>query len=249
MVDRRHARMYRDEKNRWIIANARSRNGLWARIQEVSLGRGVLSVRRTAVFLQGALTGSADPRVNEAGAADFTTADCPLPGTFQRLHPRPFLSSCRRTGCSSSRQPDHVGSLQLLSISGDEVFVVLIELIQPTYLLPVAVVGFGGLRSVRAHEQHFVVDVGLTGTISGLQLGREFLKDLAADDSAFPGPVNPERENRDPALPSSRQWLVELLPAWARIPFPSIPMKPLERLFGPCSLSVHLVTVYFLGPP
>jgi pSer/pThr/pTyr-binding forkhead associated (FHA) protein len=40
MVNRRHARVYRDEKNRWIIANARSRNGLWARIQEVSLGRG-----------------------------------------------------------------------------------------------------------------------------------------------------------------------------------------------------------------
>jgi pSer/pThr/pTyr-binding forkhead associated (FHA) protein len=40
MVDRRHARVYRDEKNRWIIANARSRNGLWARIQEVGLGRG-----------------------------------------------------------------------------------------------------------------------------------------------------------------------------------------------------------------
>ena len=40
MVDRRHARVYRDEKNRWIIANARSRNGLWARIQEVALGRG-----------------------------------------------------------------------------------------------------------------------------------------------------------------------------------------------------------------
>ena len=40
MVDRRHARVYRDEKNRWIIANARSRNGLWARVQEVGLGRG-----------------------------------------------------------------------------------------------------------------------------------------------------------------------------------------------------------------
>jgi pSer/pThr/pTyr-binding forkhead associated (FHA) protein len=39
-VDRRHARIYRDDKNRWVIANARSRNGLWARIQEVSLGRG-----------------------------------------------------------------------------------------------------------------------------------------------------------------------------------------------------------------
>jgi pSer/pThr/pTyr-binding forkhead associated (FHA) protein len=40
MVDKKHARVYRDEKNRWIIANARSRNGLWARIQEVGLGRG-----------------------------------------------------------------------------------------------------------------------------------------------------------------------------------------------------------------
>ncbi|MGP0063275.1 MAG: FHA domain-containing protein [Isosphaeraceae bacterium] len=40
MVDRRHARLYRDEKNRWVLANARSRNGLWARIEEVSLGRG-----------------------------------------------------------------------------------------------------------------------------------------------------------------------------------------------------------------
>jgi pSer/pThr/pTyr-binding forkhead associated (FHA) protein len=40
MVDRRHARIYRDDKNRWIIANVRSKNGLWARIQEVALGRG-----------------------------------------------------------------------------------------------------------------------------------------------------------------------------------------------------------------
>jgi len=40
MADKKHARIYRDEKNRWIIANARSRNGLWARIQEVGLGRG-----------------------------------------------------------------------------------------------------------------------------------------------------------------------------------------------------------------
>jgi pSer/pThr/pTyr-binding forkhead associated (FHA) protein len=40
VVDRRHARVYRDDKNRWVIANARSRNGIWARIQEVSLGRG-----------------------------------------------------------------------------------------------------------------------------------------------------------------------------------------------------------------
>jgi pSer/pThr/pTyr-binding forkhead associated (FHA) protein len=40
MADRRHARLYRDDKNRWAIANARSRNGLWARIEEVGLGRG-----------------------------------------------------------------------------------------------------------------------------------------------------------------------------------------------------------------
>jgi pSer/pThr/pTyr-binding forkhead associated (FHA) protein len=40
MVDRKHARLYRDEKNRWIMANARSRNGLWARIEDVALGRG-----------------------------------------------------------------------------------------------------------------------------------------------------------------------------------------------------------------
>jgi pSer/pThr/pTyr-binding forkhead associated (FHA) protein len=41
LLDRRHARIYRDEKiNRWSIANNRSKNGVWARIQEVRLGRG-----------------------------------------------------------------------------------------------------------------------------------------------------------------------------------------------------------------
>jgi hypothetical protein len=40
MVDRKHARLSRDEKHRWVLANARSRNGLWARIEEVALGRG-----------------------------------------------------------------------------------------------------------------------------------------------------------------------------------------------------------------
>jgi pSer/pThr/pTyr-binding forkhead associated (FHA) protein len=40
-VDRKHARVYRDEKSqRWVVANNRSRNGIWARVQEVSLGRG-----------------------------------------------------------------------------------------------------------------------------------------------------------------------------------------------------------------
>jgi pSer/pThr/pTyr-binding forkhead associated (FHA) protein len=40
MAERKHARVFRDERKRWVIANARSRNGLWARIQEVNLGRG-----------------------------------------------------------------------------------------------------------------------------------------------------------------------------------------------------------------
>ncbi|HZW30450.1 MAG TPA: FHA domain-containing protein [Isosphaeraceae bacterium] len=40
MTDRKHARLYRDEKHRWVLANARSRNGLWARIEDVALGRG-----------------------------------------------------------------------------------------------------------------------------------------------------------------------------------------------------------------
>jgi len=40
MVDRKHARLYRDDKNRWVMANAGTRNGLWVRIQEVGLGRG-----------------------------------------------------------------------------------------------------------------------------------------------------------------------------------------------------------------
>ena len=41
MVDPRHARVYRDDKaGRWVVANEHSRNGLWARVQEVSLGRG-----------------------------------------------------------------------------------------------------------------------------------------------------------------------------------------------------------------
>ncbi len=40
LVDRRHARLFRDAKGRWVIANLQSRNGLWARVQEVKLGRG-----------------------------------------------------------------------------------------------------------------------------------------------------------------------------------------------------------------
>ncbi|MEJ7638494.1 MAG: FHA domain-containing protein, partial [Singulisphaera sp.] len=39
-VDPKHARVYRDDHNRWVIANERSRNGLWARVQEIALGRG-----------------------------------------------------------------------------------------------------------------------------------------------------------------------------------------------------------------
>lgn len=40
MIDPRHARLSRDAKNRWVIANNRSLNGVWARIQDVALGRG-----------------------------------------------------------------------------------------------------------------------------------------------------------------------------------------------------------------
>jgi hypothetical protein len=40
MVERRHARIHRDGQGRWVIEGARSANGLWARIHEVSLGRG-----------------------------------------------------------------------------------------------------------------------------------------------------------------------------------------------------------------
>jgi hypothetical protein len=39
-VDPRHARLYRDEKGRWVLVNERSRNGLWARVAEVGLDRG-----------------------------------------------------------------------------------------------------------------------------------------------------------------------------------------------------------------
>jgi len=39
-VDPKHARVYRDDHDRWVMANERSRNGLWARVQEIGLGRG-----------------------------------------------------------------------------------------------------------------------------------------------------------------------------------------------------------------
>lgn len=39
-VDLHHARVARDEKGRWVVANERSRNGLWGRIGEVGLERG-----------------------------------------------------------------------------------------------------------------------------------------------------------------------------------------------------------------
>lgn len=39
-VDPRHARIYRDEKGRWVVVNDRSRNGVWGRITEVALERG-----------------------------------------------------------------------------------------------------------------------------------------------------------------------------------------------------------------
>ncbi len=39
-VDPRHARVYRDERGHWVVANDRSRNGLWGRISEVAITRG-----------------------------------------------------------------------------------------------------------------------------------------------------------------------------------------------------------------
>jgi pSer/pThr/pTyr-binding forkhead associated (FHA) protein len=40
MVNPRHARIARDPQGRWMIANNASRNGIWARAEEVPLGRG-----------------------------------------------------------------------------------------------------------------------------------------------------------------------------------------------------------------
>ena len=68
MVDRRHARVYRDEKNRWIIANARStQRALGANPGSRPRARRVLSVRRTAVFLQGALRRSVGSQSTSQG--------------------------------------------------------------------------------------------------------------------------------------------------------------------------------------
>jgi hypothetical protein len=40
MIDRKHAKIFRDGHNRWVAMNAQTVNGLWARIQEVALGHG-----------------------------------------------------------------------------------------------------------------------------------------------------------------------------------------------------------------
>lgn len=39
-VDPRHGRLYRDARNRWILENARSSNGIWARIDDICLDSG-----------------------------------------------------------------------------------------------------------------------------------------------------------------------------------------------------------------
>ena len=39
-VDPRHARVFRDPKRRWVIANSGSVNGVWARVEEIALERG-----------------------------------------------------------------------------------------------------------------------------------------------------------------------------------------------------------------
>ena len=38
MVSPRHARLYRDKQNRWLLANAKSLNGIWLRISRIDLG-------------------------------------------------------------------------------------------------------------------------------------------------------------------------------------------------------------------
>lgn len=38
MVSPRHARLYRDRQNRWLLANAKSLNGVWLRINRIDLG-------------------------------------------------------------------------------------------------------------------------------------------------------------------------------------------------------------------
>ena len=38
MVSPRHARLYRDKKNRWLLANAKSLNGIWLRVNRIELG-------------------------------------------------------------------------------------------------------------------------------------------------------------------------------------------------------------------
>ncbi len=38
MVSPRHARLYRDKQNRWLLSNAKSLNGIWLRINRIDLG-------------------------------------------------------------------------------------------------------------------------------------------------------------------------------------------------------------------
>jgi pSer/pThr/pTyr-binding forkhead associated (FHA) protein len=41
-LDLRHARAFKDVKNRWVLENLRSVNGLWVRVQEIPLDKGAL---------------------------------------------------------------------------------------------------------------------------------------------------------------------------------------------------------------
>src|SRR5439155_13887921 len=38
MVSPRHARLYRDKQDRWLLANAKSLNGVWLRVNRIDLG-------------------------------------------------------------------------------------------------------------------------------------------------------------------------------------------------------------------
>ena len=39
MVSPRHAKLYRDKQDRWLLANASSLNGIWLRIRRIDLGK------------------------------------------------------------------------------------------------------------------------------------------------------------------------------------------------------------------
>ncbi len=125
---------------------------------------------------------------------------------------------------------------------------VLEELIEPAYLLPVAIIGLRRFRSFGAHEQHFVVDIGLAGPYPGFILGVNFWRIWARTTPLSPEPLI--QSVRIATLPSRlSQWWSS---SAAILGSNSISVDPCETMwssrFGPCSFNRHSVTVYFLGP-